>query len=701
MREEHYVMNWKKWNWYKIALVSGLLLAFLATPALAYDFSGNFTRLDSVTSHSTTITSDGSGAEPGLINYYQFRHFENWEYLSAINYEYQYISFTWDYSVQSDSQEVWCYIGTTYIGKGIFGFNNNSATGKVMVYFYPTEWDTHGTTGWQWVNFSAPGDDPMSTTTYFKQHGLKDLRHTGQHKLVDTVIHDGGWVNPTTENTAYIGDYVMNYRYVFNNNWYITKTGNAVDVHVQKTIDGYPYKSRAYLCYPTEQIISSDLALSTNDSYQTTSIYPLHLSVIDSHENWYNTSDYYTGGGTYTITVEPSNPTPTQTITGTLFPESGYTLDSVQQIKWSYVDETGYHELFEPGNTSRQLLYTKLGTNWYQFDPTTLDYTTNKGTTIPNPVTFTIPASGDKVVTCRVIDSIGRMYDITASLTMGAGYVTTKAKAVDYLTGNKIRGATISIWDTTNASWTNTTTSAANNDEASIATLAGHIFNIYANASGYTSTSRFGLQASSPGSTNTYALTMYSTAYVAPPSGNTILYATVTATCQQQYQGECSDLPLSGVTIAVNSVDGTTFSGVGVTGSGSSGTVTMYVPNWTAYFWSASGKAGYESVSGNFTLTDQPVYTLSIQMSKIFVTPTPSGVTPLPTGVTPTPTKGATQSEGEYQAGLGLDILAGALVGWFKVGVGIVSLWLLWVLVYEATGGKVIEKIMRRGRKGK
>jgi hypothetical protein len=272
---------------------------------------------------------------------------------------------------------------------------------------------------------------------------------------------------------------------------------------------------------------------------------------------------------------------------------------------------------------------------------------------------------------------------------------------IDALTGNSIVGGTISFQNIATGVWTNQTTTS--DGKVYVSSSPTVKWNLWGSASGYTTVSRLGLDSSSGlGSVNVYALTMYPSAYISAPGGETTLLATVTAVCQQQYQGACSDLPLGGVTITITSVDGTTFSQSATTGTGTSGTITMFIPNMTAYFWGASGKAGYESVSGNFTVNAEPVYTLGIQMAQIFVTPTPSlapGQTPMPTGVTPTQTKGATQSEGEFQAFRAFDAIAGALWGWAQIAIGIVSIWLLWILVYEMTGGKVIEKIMRRGRK--
>lgn len=705
MIKEHDVMNGcvaqrNLHKFEKIVVLSvlfiGLSLMFLAIPVLALFESGWLGTMGSINTTVFQLTGTDHYAGAGNIIGIKFENIENFQEPYSI---VSTISKDWmTLPAASGFRDVNLYAGDIQIGTGALGYND-VGTYQVFLYFYT--WNPGGLMGTHFINFTT-ADAAKSWNSFGETLGYVSSLNAGSDTVAFSTYSSTQGSKLLTQSAPTYPPVINNKYSRFETYWSIESYGTYFTrVNVSKTtFSGINYTSKVYVMN-LNSVVAYESAYKTANYSGVFSQTPISISILDYYNRWWNTSSYFGVQSSYNITVTPSQITPILNATGQISSNVDPTLSAIRQIAWEYQDSDGTHNLYENSNQSRPMFYSKIGTNWYGYDLIAYDFLNNKGTAIPNPVTFQVATSGDKIVTCRLIDLTGHVYDLTATLTVASGYVTTTARAIDAISNARIRGATISFWDITDVSWTNTTTSALNNDEASVVTPAGHIFNIYANASGYTPASRFGLQASTPGSTNTYALTLYPSSYVAPPSGNTILYATVTSVCQQQYQSACSDLPLGGVTITVRSVDGTTFSQSGVTGTGSSGTITMYIPNYTAYFWSATGKPGYQDVSGNFTITNQPVYTLGIQMTQIFITPTPSGITPLPTGVTPTPTKGATQSEGEYQAELGLDVIASAIVGWAKVGVGIVSIWLLWVLVYEMTGGKVIEKIMRRGRGGR
>jgi hypothetical protein len=94
-------------------------------------------------------------------------------------------------------------------------------------------------------------------------------------------------------------------------------------------------------------------------------------------------------------------------------------------------------------------------------------------------------------------------------------------------------------------------------------------------------------------------------------------------------------------------------------------------------------------------------------MSSCAATPGPtSTVTPgatFTTGPYPTITdeNGDPITSPEGKADYALGIFIDALVTIATITVGIILIWLMWMVVYIITGGKIIDKIMRRGRGGR
>jgi hypothetical protein len=82
-------------------------------------------------------------------------------------------------------------------------------------------------------------------------------------------------------------------------------------------------------------------------------------------------------------------------------------------------------------------------------------------------------------------------------------------------------------------------------------------------------------------------------------------------------------------------------------------------------------------------------------MYRLVVTPVPTATTG-PGGTTPvhvdprTDTKKATDAFSKWMNVLG-DIT--------DIVIGVVIIWLMWITVYMITGGKIIDKIMKRGRR--
>jgi hypothetical protein len=668
-------------------LFAGLLLIFLVAPAIAV--TGSFDSVGGLISTSYSTNTGTSGAT--YINGIKILNIQNQTGFNSL--------FMTTYSgaaadVDSDTTPVNLYEGNTLLGTGQFGFSYSSVSTQYSVYLFVSSFDPGTLTGTHYLNFTTPSGMALWNLSGMKVKSVA----TGTEPTNSIVFASGG--------VAKVEYTYVKYQSAEFHNTYVTSYASPIStILVTKIISLKPYPSQVYIMQGTTVLASNTTLTTDNFTVNLAGAPYFTINATDMWGNWYVSPLIY-GAGTapvYTISVLPANITTTTSASGGITSTIDPLLNGIIDIGWKWSDAAApyYNEFYDSGNTSRPLLYAKKGTTWYGWDNLADDYMVNKGASIPNPVILSgITTSGEKIVRCVIMTSDGNAYILTAPLTVGganaSGTVTTGAKLIDALSGNYITGGTVSFQNVATGTWTNQTTTSTG--KVYVSSSPSVKWNLWGTASGYITVSRFGLDSSTPGSTSVYALTMYPSSYLPAPGGATTLLATVTSVCQQQYQNECSDLPLDGVTVTIRSTDGVTFSQSGVTGTGTG----MYVPNHTAYFWSANKIDGtYESVSGNFTVSDEPVYTLGIQMAQIFVTPTPSlapGQTPMPTGVTPTMTQAAGQSIQEFRGAQGIDLLSQYVVPWMNLAAGIVSIWLLWILVYEMTGGKVLGKLMRRGR---
>lgn len=701
MREEHDVMDWKKLNWYKIGLILCLMLALVAAPAMAA--SGTF---DSTTGSfwQTTYGVSHGGAAGYNITGIKIEDTQNWTGFYSL---YADISGSDTAPSHSGSTAVSIYSGNTIVGTGIFGYSYDAITAKYGVYLHISSWNTGTMTGEQLFNFTTPALAPVWS--------LNQLKGSGPSVAV-LGVNEGNFAEAGALYTP-TATVIRVVTTEFHNTYATSYTPPISDITVTKLVNTVLYPSKVYVMSGTT-VKASNTTL-TGDTFTASIVNTpfFTINVTDLYGNWYVTPIIYGSGSapTYTISVLPTNITTTTSASGGLASTTDTTLAGLTDIAWKWSDDTGTYNFNEGGNVSRPLDYTNKGGTWYGYEVGAGglggSYILNKGTNVPNPVTLSnIPTTGNKTIICFIGVSDGNWYELTTPITVGGAgteaYTTTRAVMIDWASGSHLNYGTISFRNLATGVWTNLSTNTGDGI-VSISSSPVAKWDIYGNAAGYMQSVKFGMSASqSPASINLYSLPMYPTSYdLTAHGGKTTLYTTVTELCQQQYQSSCSNLPLSGVTVTIRDItNGSIFSSAGTTGSGSSGTVTMYIPNNTAYFWSASGKPGYQSVSGYFAVVAEPVYTLSIQMPQIFITPTPSlapGATPLPTGVTPTvtATKKVGQSEEEYQVDLGVGILAKYIVPWINLGASVITIWLLWILVYEITGGKVLDKLMRRGRK--
>lgn len=653
-------MNWKNQNWYNIGLIFTVLLLVFVTPVFAYSGSLTGTGFLNVTTHTCPPTGAAFGVEN--IQRIYFPAIQNYPDLIYVYSSTAWTDFAWD-GTSAGSVPVEFWIGTDKVGDGTFSFVNNSALGTMQIMVtaggvYGGTWDVSGYSGAKTVNMT-------STDSNWAVHGLHDLQTQaggtfGGNIGLGPTFHRN-YVIPSSDGVR--GSYTVYRQYSFRNDWTLTQTSGLITATVTKTILGKTYQSKAAIYQTDNSLISGEAAVGIADYSTYTVIAPVKIAIIDPFNIWYNTS-YYFGGASYSISVNPILVTPTQSVTGTLSPALGLTLDPITEIVWEYQDEGGYHNLYENNNASRLMHYAKQGSFWYGYDLSTYTYANNKSTTMPNPVTFTVPTSGSKTITCNIKDTSGNIYELQAALTVSSGYTTTRAVAIDWQSGNRIRGAQISFWDSTNASWTNTTTTSANNDEATIVTSAGHIFNIYATAANYTSASLLNVPAKSTG---IYTLFMYPVGGVLAAGGNTTLY--VTALDSITYVGISS----ASVTVARTSDQVSQFSY-----TASSGTATFFVPNNTEYFVNVQ-KAGYQGVTEKITIAAEPMFSHTVMLTKTVATIEPTTALPtLPSGVIHYTQQTAVAAS--------WDILIQALTS--LVGMGAVAIWftLFWIMVAAMTG---------------
>ena len=435
-------------KWSLLILCISLLLCLSITPVLAYDYTGNFSRLDSVTQTTWAAATDGTGAQAGLIKSWKFNAIEDYQHMTGIFSTDAYTDYTWDYTVQSYAVYVDAYAGSTYMGSGWLGFNNNTATHNVGIYWFPVNWNTHGLTGVQWINFTDPANP-----TGFAAHGIKDLTHTGQHRTIN-LGNPGGWVNPSDTTTGYIGSYSVNNQFEFHNVWYMTQVGESILVEVQKTFEGTPFKSTISLWQTDNVLITRETALSYNTFSTQVATVPIKVVAVDANGNYYNSTYYYRAS--VSIDAEPDTVAINQNTT--IHASAG--LGSFNQMNW-------YVIYYEQGDMpvpcwvwNGNLSVFRKATNgfWYQFNRQTSQYDIN-WSSFPQDVNVQFNAPG----TMRLKGEFG--FENQSSLEAYTyvtveGLNTTKLvsfRAQEFGTGYMIRNATISVYDYATGTWSNQT----------------------------------------------------------------------------------------------------------------------------------------------------------------------------------------------------------------------------------------------------
>jgi len=271
----------------------------------------------------------------------------------------------------------------------------------------------------------------------------------------------------------------------------------------------------------------------------------------------------------------------------------------------------------------------------------------------------------------------------TPTTTIPVGYVRSTFVTIDGVNYNTIHGPNIMLYDVENGSWSNSTSDA--DGIFYIDTLPYHTINAYATytifANHYADASIIGAVTGNSGMD--YPIYMFPPG-LPPGPGNINLYIPVVDASTSYAIGSVGvqvELPSGAIT-------------GDITGPGGDAAVFV-VPNNTIIKARAS-KTGYGPVTELFNSGEVTPKTKTLYMSKLVVTPTrtstipPGGVTPVVTTDPRTSTEKAMNAFSKWMNVLG-DIT--------DIVIGVVIIWLMWITVYMITGGKIIDKIMKRGRK--
>lgn len=568
--------------------------------------------------------------------------------------------------------------GGAVVGNGTIGYQRNY------------NWLGTELPGTQWVVFSNLASIWAGDTSLYLEYA------SGATGFPTIAFPNNGGAVPAGGNVGFIttaiftnaipGTYISSQIDTLSNTYSFTKpSGLGISGLITKTVLGVPSPSRIFIYNGTGVQIASDITVNGVDLVVNTNWDNVRLSALSPGGNWFNTSLLFsstapptpTAGG-YAITVDPASITYMGTSQGTIT-STGGSLASITDIAWHWSDDTGSYDFVEAGNLSRPLDYTKIGATWYGFETATPGlgggYTLNKGATMPNPVTLgNISTSGVKTVECFVGTSDGNFFTLTSTITVSQGAIATQAAMIDWSTGNRLYYGTISFRNIATGVWTNL--SPTTGGIVSASSIASATFNIYGSATGYTNgTPQLGVPARSTG---IYSIFMYPLAN-ATPAGTTLLYVTV--------EDVDTLAGISGAQVALTSIYNTA---VPQLHSTTNGLTTFTTAANTGYLVAVTAP-GYEGATGTTTVASDPMYSYHIGLRKITAGATPTAY--------PTNAAGEKVSDQEGNALAAFGQISASLQGWFNIGIGIITIWLLWILVYELTGGKVIDKLMRRGRR--
>jgi len=302
--------------------------------------------------------------------------------------------------------------------------------------------------------------------------------------------------------------------------------------------------------------------------------------------------------------------------------------------------------------------------------------------TVNNTIILGMLNTGGTQVNTSTLFSVTPTPTPTPTPIIPAGYVRSTFVTIDGVNYNTIHGSNIMLYDVENGSWSISTSDA--DGIFYINTLPYHTINAYATytifANHYADASIIGAVTGNSGMD--YPIYMFPPG-LPPGPGNINLYIPVVDASTSYAIGSVGvqvELPTGAIT-------------GDITGPGGDAAVFV-VPNNTIIKARAS-KTGYGPVTESFNSGEVSPKTKTLSMYRLVVTTVPTA-TIGPGGTTPVyvdprnDTKKATDAFSKWMNVLG-DIT--------DIVIGVVIIWLMWITVYMITGGKIIDKIMKRGRR--
>jgi hypothetical protein len=627
-------MDLKKCGWTKPGLIFILLLIFVVTPALAVNYGGNINYTSPVTSESYTIVSGGPG---NLITNYikQIKIIDIVAYtnISSLYCEYYngtataypgIVNSVTHNAGFSASVPVSLYIGSHYIGSGWFGYNDNLATGKTNVLLSLNDFDATGYTGNQIINMSGDASFTANGCNGLRTYNFQIAPAEQKGMFYISTTHAIGL--PTTAATIIKS-------YSFNQEWRTTEIGVSVKTDVIKS----GWKSRVYLYQTPGTLIYDEGSYSTIDYTYTTLIKPIGFAIKDSAGVFHNTSFYYTGVGSYSMTVEPPDISFNATSNGAISSPFDPTLSMITAVNWQYYVTDKYTDLYdfyENGDNVNGMNYVKKGANWYGWNVNDMDFTNNKSATLPNPVTPYPQSSGNLTVYLTIFTLDGNMQELTAPLSVGlsGNFKTIILGAADWQAGMLISPVNWSVKNLYTNKWTNKT-STSGDGTWTVQYSAGVALYVEANAYGY---AKGTLTKQVPNGNDIWILQLYPLSVV---SGNITNSTLLVKVMGDNNDGKFQPLNNVAVTLSDNQYQLTASLG------GVAGQAQFTVKNDTIY--SISGKKDkYVSVTKTVFVTGD-IYTATLFMSPL------AGSTVIPTTATPRPTATPTVTLSGYQPAYG------------------------------------------------
>lgn len=445
---------------------------------------------------------------------------------------------------------------------------------------------------------------------------------------------------------------------------------------VVKTTGGASFNSRIFITNATDGVITSDTTSNPNTFNFTVIDNQIKIKMLAPSGTWYNSSILFAAAvptvtptstplpqeSPYILTLSPGAIAIGGNVTATLSSITDPTLALISGIDYWYSGPDNVLKVFhEPTNYDLVKQYQLYNVTWYQFNVSTGDFTKALGS-IPNPNTLRFVDSGTKTVRCNVFLKTGQYYVITGIVIVGQGgdYITTSFQSYDGTNYGFLTWTEIDIYNHNTQTWLNGTYSTG---KATISTPPNTLLSAYGTKAGY----YLAKYENTPASSIPYSLVFYQIG-ATPIIGTQLFRVNVIDTNGVRVVGAAVKAVESGTT---NITYGST---------SASGVATLTLITSTNYIISAS-KTGYIGTSKSIT-TDTGLSGSTILTLTVPTTTVTSGVR--------TDTEKATDAFSKW-----IDVLGDIT----DIAIGVVIIWLMWITVYMITGGKIIDKIMKRGRK--